>query len=345
MIDIDAEVLKATTAESLARIHPLLQFFAFGHLPPHLQAVSEPFCRLALHVARSPIRNAEHTTALRKLLEAKDCAVRAQIYIDPFAAIAPDAAAANSPASDETALSEALSTSADNVGSAPLEHEQLAGSPASGDVLSSPVTEVTSDDVKEYAGHPEMLKDEPVNTALQKAAPEYVAKLDALTSTEEAAPKDADSLPVVAAEDLPAASPLLAEPRRLTAHIVNPANDKLSVLALDEFGSGGASHSYVIDGFNTASNPSAVTPHGKPITMRSTKLLFQNGPISEVGVNGITHEALLAILIDRLRGFQEGPFANKYNGYALMHLGQAQSFLHQRTRERMDRGVEGTHQK
>jgi len=73
----------------------ILQFFAYEHLPPHLQAVSRPFCELAKSLvgAGSPApdgvlvegigvveplpRNPERTVALRKLLEAKDAAVRA----------------------------------------------------------------------------------------------------------------------------------------------------------------------------------------------------------------------------------------------------------------------------
>jgi hypothetical protein len=59
---------------------PILQFFAYAHLPPELQAVSRPFERLA-HVIMSELpRNPERTVALRKLLEAKDAAVRARIY-------------------------------------------------------------------------------------------------------------------------------------------------------------------------------------------------------------------------------------------------------------------------
>lgn len=69
----------------------ILQFFAYEHLPPHLQAVSKPFCELAHQiaepsatpvgeVARWPLpRNPERTVALRKLLEAKDAAVRALV--------------------------------------------------------------------------------------------------------------------------------------------------------------------------------------------------------------------------------------------------------------------------
>ncbi|NOT09270.1 MAG: hypothetical protein HOP28_13830 [Gemmatimonadales bacterium] len=62
-------------------MHPstrgLLRFFAFGHLPPHLQEISAPFGVLAQQVAERAPENPETTVALRKLLEAKDCAVRA----------------------------------------------------------------------------------------------------------------------------------------------------------------------------------------------------------------------------------------------------------------------------
>lgn len=56
----------------------VLQFFAWSHLPPHLQEVSRKFADLAEAVARGP-QNPETTVALRKLLEAKDCAVRAYV--------------------------------------------------------------------------------------------------------------------------------------------------------------------------------------------------------------------------------------------------------------------------
>lgn len=71
--------------------------------------------------------------------------------------------------------------------------------------------------------------------------------------------------------------------------------------------------------------------------------LFQNGPIPESGVNGVTHEVLLAIVADRLRSFQKGPYACKANACALTHIEEAQHWLQQRTIERMRRGVEGTH--
>jgi hypothetical protein len=58
------------------------QFFRFDHLPPALQAVSEPFAMLAAQLVTVLPRNPERTVALRKLLEAKDAAVRAFIAQD-----------------------------------------------------------------------------------------------------------------------------------------------------------------------------------------------------------------------------------------------------------------------
>lgn len=57
----------------------LLQFFSYEHLPTHLQLVSKPFGDLAKALVATLPRNPERTTALRKLLEAKDCFVRAAI--------------------------------------------------------------------------------------------------------------------------------------------------------------------------------------------------------------------------------------------------------------------------
>lgn len=61
----------------------LLQFFRYAHLPPRLQAISKPFCGLADTIVETLPRNPERTVALRKLLEAKDCAVRAALAEAP----------------------------------------------------------------------------------------------------------------------------------------------------------------------------------------------------------------------------------------------------------------------
>lgn len=59
--------------------NPILKFFTFTHLPEHLAEISAPFCGLAINLVQTLPRNAERTVALRKLLEAKDAAVRANV--------------------------------------------------------------------------------------------------------------------------------------------------------------------------------------------------------------------------------------------------------------------------
>lgn len=63
--------------------HYLLQFFQYSHLPEKLQAVSKPFGDLAEKLADELPANPETSAALRKLLEAKDCAVRALLFKQP----------------------------------------------------------------------------------------------------------------------------------------------------------------------------------------------------------------------------------------------------------------------
>mgnify|MGYP000482202832 CR=1 FL=1 len=126
--------------------------------------------------------------------------------------------------------------------------------------------------------------------------------------------------------------------RTIDDHKINPANDTLTIHVVDEPGSGGAHHHYHVSGFESKTNPSTPDPN-----ITGQCILFQNGPIAEVGVNGLTHEALLAIVADRLRSFQKGPYACKANACALTHIEEAMHWLQQRTIERMRRGVEGTH--
>ena len=118
--------------------------------------------------------------------------------------------------------------------------------------------------------------------------------------------------------------------REITTHKVNGCNEEVSVYASDAPGSGGAHHRYKI-GFPRYSG-------FEPIFID-----FQNGPVKEVGTNGVTHEALLAIVIDRLQAFQKGPFACRENALALTKLEEAMHWLKHRTEQRLARGVEGTH--
>lgn len=68
----------------MSELHPaveaLLKHFRYQHLPEHLQRISRPLCDVAHHMAENEgLSGAEMTVGLRKLLEAKDCFVRAAI--------------------------------------------------------------------------------------------------------------------------------------------------------------------------------------------------------------------------------------------------------------------------
>jgi hypothetical protein len=170
--------------------------------------------------------------------------------------------------------------------------------------------------------------------------------------------------------------------RPITFHAINPANEAIKLIAADGPGPGGASHQYYTAVRMSDKQPDQIAYEAyceqtgwkslvsgsdlpqwenlfPPIRAAwktaalavvrdctlNPMLSFQDGPVKEngEGVNGITHEVLLAILIDRLMGFQSGQYANDYNAKALTHLQVALDALHQRTRDREARGVEGTH--
>lgn len=120
--------------------------------------------------------------------------------------------------------------------------------------------------------------------------------------------------------------------RELTSHKVNGLNEAIRIEVLDEPGQGNACHVY------------RMTLDGKD-TVIDQQIHFQNGPILEAGFNGVSNEALLAIVEDRLLGFQSGQFACRENAVALTKLQEAMMWLQKRTRDRMARGVEGTNQK
>ncbi len=123
--------------------------------------------------------------------------------------------------------------------------------------------------------------------------------------------------------------------RELTSHRVNGLNESLRIEVIDEPGQGNACHEYRIAVANGTEVSVAVC----------VDISFQNGPIQEAGINGISNEALLAIVEDRLLGFQSGQFACRENAIALTKIQEAMMWLQKRTRDRMARGVEGTHVK
>ena len=131
--------------------------------------------------------------------------------------------------------------------------------------------------------------------------------------------------------------PHIDTPRELTSHKVTGLNDAIVIGVLDEPGSGGATHVYQVA---LDRGPYA----GLRVLDTLCTIRFQNGPIKEAGLNGLSNEALLAIVADRLEGFQSGPFASDDNEIARNLVRCAMQTLHRRTKERMARNVEGTHQ-
>ena len=71
-----------------------------------------------------------------------------------------------------------------------------------------------------------------------------------------------------------------------------------------------------------------------------TFIQFQHGPIKEVGVTGVTSEALLVVLLDRTQVLDER-FPCQENKEAIEHLQKALAAFNNRTKDRQSRGVEG----
>lgn len=114
--------------------------------------------------------------------------------------------------------------------------------------------------------------------------------------------------------------------RSIEIHRGSDLNQKLFIGA-DEAGPWGASNRYRIGD---------ITATGSILEIN-----FQKGAMKDVGFNGISDEALMAIVIDRLRGFQRGPFSCRENAIALTKMEEALHWLNARTKDRMERGVEG----
>ena len=118
--------------------------------------------------------------------------------------------------------------------------------------------------------------------------------------------------------------------REITTHKCSDLNESINIVADDELGPGGANHRYrilVIDRFGSRNN--------------TTYIKFQKGAVKDVGLNGISDEALLAVIRDRLASFQAGPFACNENESALELIDMAIGSLKARTLNRIERGVEG----
>ena len=127
----------------------------------------------------------------------------------------------------------------------------------------------------------------------------------------------------------------MAQLREITTHRADPDTDlHLRIFASDNPGPAGENARYAIEVYQG--------PQGHLVG--TTLLTFQRRPLKLALANGITNEALLAIVADRLEAFQKGPFRCLENMAALRHVHTALRALHQRTLDRKQRKVEGTNQ-
>jgi hypothetical protein len=119
--------------------------------------------------------------------------------------------------------------------------------------------------------------------------------------------------------------------RELKYALVGKVN--LRTFAVDEPASDGACHRYLIQGRLQLAGHAVMQV-----------IEFQSGPIEGNGVNGIQMEDLLAIVMDRLEGFQRGPYKCEQNELAHDAIHEAMDHLNNRTQKRIALGKEGTHE-
>lgn len=122
-------------------------------------------------------------------------------------------------------------------------------------------------------------------------------------------------------------------PIEITSHHVEGSTGNVRIEVLDGKGPGGA---HCVYGMHS--------PTAEPLDEYENYLggvNFQKGCIGSEGMNGITNEALLAIVAHRLECFQAGPYSCNQNGTALHLVKGALAILKVRTMERIGRGVLG----
>jgi len=106
-------------------------------------------------------------------------------------------------------------------------------------------------------------------------------------------------------------------------------NDLISITA-DELGAGNASHTYRL---NIEGGAESV-------------IVFQHGPRNETGSTaGVTDQAVLSVLIDRMKCFNAGPYGCRENALALTKMEEALHWMRARAEERRSRGVLGKNEK
>lgn len=126
--------------------------------------------------------------------------------------------------------------------------------------------------------------------------------------------------------------------RELFDHRVTKLNrENIVVKTADLRGPDGAHHKYVIEVVKPAR-----TSDETDVIISSCEINFQDGGLQEAGPNGITEQALLAIVLDRLRSFNNGPYGCRENSIQITKIEEAMMWSGKRAADRAARGVEGT---
>ena len=115
--------------------------------------------------------------------------------------------------------------------------------------------------------------------------------------------------------------------RIITTHHADCAERQPLLLAKGNTGKGGAEQNYMI---SYVKRPEGMPPYEEEVPIDFVSLEHE----------GITNEVLLAIVKDRLEGFQAGEFPCQENEDALAGVNHALKYLHKRTMDRIGRGVE-----
>ena len=127
---------------------------------------------------------------------------------------------------------------------------------------------------------------------------------------------------------------------------IQKRNNLNEVYKVDGPGAGGASHRYVIvkAGAQPSDNAAGYLDFWKEDVVG--EICFQHGPRKEFeSQRGVLDSDLLEIVRDRLKAFNQGPYATRENACAITHIEEALMWINKRAEDRAERGVLGTMQK
>ena len=127
---------------------------------------------------------------------------------------------------------------------------------------------------------------------------------------------------------------------------IQKRNNLNEVYKVDAPGAGGASHRYVIVKAGAQPSDKAAGYLDFEVEDVVGEICFQHGPRNEFeSRHGVLDSDLLEIVRDRLKAFNQGPYATRENACAITHIEEALMWMNKRAEDRAERGVLGTMQK